>query len=106
MGYLVLDTNVLIDNLNVLRDFSEDLDRCAAALPISMRIIVPNAVLSELDGYVLLPGSAHFGVQSNLCATDSKREMACHGLRGQRRRCCCKRSKRGRHGRFKPMQRL
>ena len=49
--YLVLDTNVLIDNLNVLRDFSEDLD-AFTALPLSMKIIVPNAVLSELDGYV------------------------------------------------------
>ena len=49
MGYLVLDTNVLIDNLNVLRAFSEDLDN--ATLPITLKIIVPNAVLSELDGY-------------------------------------------------------
>ncbi|GJE84169.1 hypothetical protein PsYK624_002450 [Phanerochaete sordida] len=46
--YLVLDTNVLIDNLNVVRAFSEDLDRIT--LPWSMKIIVPYVVLSELDG--------------------------------------------------------
>ena len=46
----MLDTNVLIDNLNVIRAFSEDLDRIA--LPWSMKIIVPYVVLSELDGCV------------------------------------------------------
>lgn len=46
--YLVLDTNVLIDNLNVIRAFSEDLDRIA--LPWAMKIVVPYVVLSELDG--------------------------------------------------------
>lgn len=51
MGYLVLDTNVLINDLDVLRDFSEDVDN-APSLPISMKIIVPNAVLNELDGCV------------------------------------------------------
>ena len=46
--YLVLDTNVLIDNLNTIRCFSEDLDH--ATLPWPMKIIVPSVVLSELDG--------------------------------------------------------
>lgn len=54
MGYLVLDTNVLIDNLNVLRAFSEDLDKATLPPGLAMKIIVPNAVLSELDGYVHL----------------------------------------------------
>ncbi|KAI0092733.1 PIN domain-containing protein [Irpex rosettiformis] len=59
MGYLVLDTNVLIDDLNVLRDFSEDLDK-VPALPISMKIIVPNSVLSELDGLKKREGLSWF----------------------------------------------
>lgn len=48
MKYLVLDTNVLIHNLDVLRCFSEDLERLAAP----MKIVVPDVVLSELDGCV------------------------------------------------------
>ncbi|KAI0347226.1 hypothetical protein BDW22DRAFT_1425282 [Trametopsis cervina] len=59
MGYLVLDTNVLIDNLNVLRDFSEDIENFAS-LPMSMKIIVPNAVLSELDGLKKRDGLSWF----------------------------------------------
>ncbi len=47
MSYLVLDTNVLIDHLNVLRWFSEDIE----AMDLPMKIIVPRVVLSELDGY-------------------------------------------------------
>ncbi|EKM59192.1 uncharacterized protein PHACADRAFT_157472 [Phanerochaete carnosa HHB-10118-sp] len=56
--YLVLDTNVLIDNLNVIRSFSEDLDHIA--LPWSMKIIVPYVVLSELDGLKKREGLSWF----------------------------------------------
>lgn len=44
----MLDTNVLIHNLNLIRAFCEDLD--TIPLPWSMKIIVPSVVLSELDG--------------------------------------------------------
>ena len=46
--YLVLDTNVLIDNAKAIRCFSEDVDN--AGLPWPMKIIVPSVTLSELDG--------------------------------------------------------
>jgi rRNA-processing protein FCF1 len=48
--YLVLDTNVLIDNLDTIRRFSDDLDNIT--LPWSIKIVVPSVVLSELDGCV------------------------------------------------------
>lgn len=44
--YLVLDTNVLIDYLDVMKRFNEDIERLS--LPIT--IIIPNVLLSELDG--------------------------------------------------------
>ena len=44
--YLVLDTNVLIDYLDVIKRFNEDIERLS--LPIT--IIIPNVLLSELDG--------------------------------------------------------
>ncbi|KZT74322.1 hypothetical protein DAEQUDRAFT_720487 [Daedalea quercina L-15889] len=44
--YLVLDTNVLIDYLDVIKRFNEDIERLC--LPIT--IIIPNVLLSELDG--------------------------------------------------------
>lgn len=47
--YLVLDTNVLIDYLDVMKRFNEDIERLS--LPIT--IIIPNVLLSELDGCVL-----------------------------------------------------
>ncbi|KIP12905.1 hypothetical protein PHLGIDRAFT_61049, partial [Phlebiopsis gigantea 11061_1 CR5-6] len=46
--YLILDTNVLIDNLKVIRAFSEDVEK--ANLPWPLKIIVPSVTLSELDG--------------------------------------------------------
>lgn len=50
--YVVLDTNVLIDHLSVIQSFVRDVE--TLALPV--KIIIPNVLLSELDGYVLSTG--------------------------------------------------
>ena len=52
--YLVLDTNVLIDYLDVIKRFNEDIERLS--LPIT--IIIPNVLLSELDGCALFTSSS------------------------------------------------
>ncbi|KAH9951651.1 PIN domain-containing protein [Amylocystis lapponica] len=44
--HVVLDTNILMHHFNVVKGFSEDVERLA--LPVL--IIIPNVVLSELDG--------------------------------------------------------
>lgn len=44
--YLVIDTNVLIDQLAVIKRLSEDVE--AHSIPIV--IVIPNVVLTELDG--------------------------------------------------------
>jgi predicted ribonuclease YlaK len=43
--FLVLDTNVLLHNFDVIKQFTADLD----ALGQHLLIIIPSAVLSELD---------------------------------------------------------
>lgn len=48
MLYIVVDTNVLIDHLNVVTRFIEDIE----ALTLPVVIVVPNVVISELDGCV------------------------------------------------------
>ncbi|PCH41108.1 hypothetical protein WOLCODRAFT_70725 [Wolfiporia cocos MD-104 SS10] len=52
--YLVLDTNVVIDHLDVLKWFSKDVE----ALGLRIKIVVPHVLLSELDG---LKGSKSLG---------------------------------------------
>ncbi|KAI0939206.1 hypothetical protein AcV5_000689 [Taiwanofungus camphoratus] len=44
--YIVVDTNVLIDHINVVTRFIEDIE----ALTLPVVIVVPNVVISELDG--------------------------------------------------------
>lgn len=91
MKYLVLDTNVLIHNLDVLRCFSEDLERLAAP----MKIVVPDVVLSELDGCVWARSSSPQIVGGAKLAklTDGRvglRKAVSRGSRVLRRRCCCR----------------
>jgi hypothetical protein len=43
--YLVIDTNVLLLHLDVVRQFVDDIE--AQSLPL--QVIIPTAVLSELD---------------------------------------------------------
>lgn len=54
--YVVIDTNVLIDYRGILEQFCEDVER----IGYPIMIIVPSVVLSELDGYVLIPPSPVF----------------------------------------------
>ncbi|KZT12517.1 uncharacterized protein LAESUDRAFT_718778 [Laetiporus sulphureus 93-53] len=44
--FLVLDTNVLIDYIDIVRRFDEDVE----ALQLPLTIIIPSVMLSELDG--------------------------------------------------------
>lgn len=81
--YIVVDTNFLIDQLDVLKRFTKDLEDLSTdpsfpAEALGLKIIIPSMVLSELDGY------------DNLCSvidvlitwltvglfTDSKRDNA------------------------------
>lgn len=46
--FLVLDTNVLLHNFDVIKQFTADIENLNAPL----LIIIPSAVLSELDAWV------------------------------------------------------
>ena len=47
--YLVLDTNILLHHFETLAQFVDDVER--QALPVI--VILPGAVIYELDGYVV-----------------------------------------------------
>lgn len=54
--YIVVDTNFLIDQLDVLKRFTKDLEDLSTdpsfpAEALGLKIIIPSVVLSELDGY-------------------------------------------------------
>ncbi|OCH92928.1 hypothetical protein OBBRIDRAFT_725934 [Obba rivulosa] len=45
-NYVIIDTNVLIDHLDVIQQFSDDIE----SLSLPVLILIPNVVISELDG--------------------------------------------------------
>ncbi|KAF7332004.1 PINc domain-containing protein [Mycena kentingensis (nom. inval.)] len=47
--YVVVDTNVLLGKLTMLQRFVEDLKRASAKLEATVLLIIPGAVLNELD---------------------------------------------------------
>ncbi|EMD40784.1 hypothetical protein CERSUDRAFT_80438 [Gelatoporia subvermispora B] len=57
-NYLIIDTNVLIDQLDVIKKFSKDLEELAA----QVLILIPSVVVSELDG---LKRKVDLGWQAN-----------------------------------------
>lgn len=47
--YLVVDTNILLHHFDILAQFVKDVER----LSLPMIIVIPGAVISELDGCVI-----------------------------------------------------
>jgi len=47
--YLVVDTNILLHQLDALRQFVVDIEH---HLPLTLQIIIPGIVISELDRWV------------------------------------------------------
>ena len=47
--HLVVDTNILLHQLDALQQFVVDIERY---LPFTLQIIIPGVVISELDRYV------------------------------------------------------
>ena len=57
MVYIVVDTNFLLDQLDVLKRFTKDLEDLSdnPQFPppaLGLKIVIPSVVLSELDGWV------------------------------------------------------
>lgn len=50
MRYMVVDTNIFINYLDILQVFVEDCERTNAPVVV----VVPGIVISELDGWVAL----------------------------------------------------
>lgn len=48
--FIILDTNIILHYLEVIDDFIADIQ----TLSLPMMIIIPGAVINELDGYVTL----------------------------------------------------
>ena len=48
--FIILDTNIILHYLEVIDDFIADIQD----LSLPMMIIIPGAVINELDGYVTL----------------------------------------------------
>lgn len=48
--FIILDTNIILHYLEVIDDFIADIQ----TLSLPMMIIIPGAVINELDGYVIL----------------------------------------------------
>lgn len=48
--YLVVDTNILLSHLDALQDFVEDVQHLHLSQDVA--VLIPGAVIGELDGYV------------------------------------------------------
>ncbi|KAF8914004.1 PIN domain-containing protein [Gymnopilus junonius] len=82
--YAVVDTNILLHHLEVLAQFVDDVER----LTIPVIVVVPGAVVLELDGQKNREGLAWFARRATAWLLEKIRERKC--VKGQAQEETCK----------------
>ncbi|TFK43433.1 PIN domain-containing protein [Crucibulum laeve] len=75
--YVIVDTNILLHHFEVLSQFVEDVER----LSVPLTVVIPGAVINELDGQKNRDGLAWFARRASSWLLKKIREKKC--VRGQ-----------------------
>jgi len=81
--YLVLDTNVLIDHLDVIKRFNDDIER----LRMPITIIIPSVLLSELDGLKKRESIGWFASRASAWILNKMKERRTVHVQARRETC-------------------